>query len=252
MHSKIITLTLVLAVNMIFILPAISFAGNGEIFILKGAKLEKNSNFNKAIAEYRKALDENPNLIEVYKSIGNIYLHRLNNPKKAITIYINGLKYSENDYGLHLGAMSSYFKDGDFDNGIKHYILLANIKDSEQRRYFFPRKVADRIIKDMNDDQVMSFCEKYLAINQTDIILREILAAIYKKNNDYKNIRIQYEIMLNAGYNKGVSYFNLAVCEYNLGDYKKALHYLTAAKKEGEDVPSNYFNMIKSKIEEIR
>lgn len=252
MNSRIITLTLVLACNIIFILASISFAGNGEIFIIKGAKLEKNGNFNKAVVEYRKALGENPDLIEVYKSIGNIFLHRLNNPKEAITIYIEGLKYSKNDYGLHLGAMSSYFKNEDFDNGIKHYILLANIKDSEQRRYFFPRKVVDRIIKDMNDDQVISFCEKYLAINQTDIILREILATIYKKNNDYKNIRIQYEVMLNEGYNKGVSYFNLAVCEYNLGDYEKALNYLIAAKKEGEEIPSNYFNMIKSKIEEVK
>ena len=44
----------------------------------------------------------------------------------------------------------------------------------------------------------------------------------------------------------------MAVCEYNLGDYEKALNYLIAAKKEGEEIPSNYFNMIKSKIEEVK
>jgi tetratricopeptide (TPR) repeat protein len=94
---------------------------NGYIEELKG-------NYLQAISEYEKALEYNPNMAELYISIGNIYNNKLNDEEKARQIYLKGLKAIPSDFALNLNIMHLYFARNDYENGIKHYEILSTIR----------------------------------------------------------------------------------------------------------------------------
>lgn len=223
------------------------YASDLDIYFLKGEIAESKGSYESAVAEYEKILSIDSKSVEAYYRIANIYRTKLKQTTKAIEIYQKGLKYLPNNFRLNRGIMYSYFEHGDLDSGIKYYKLASNLR-GESDRLYFPRESAIKIIKNMNIEEVINFCRDYIKINPSDIILREILSEKYIKKRDYKNAKIEYEAMLKYGYDQGYVYFGLAVCEYYLGGYEKALDYLTKAKNKGEDVPASYFNMVKDKM----
>ena len=237
--------------SIIYLLITASSQADEWEHIAKGSLLLKQGKIQEAISEYEEAINENPHLVDAYGSLGYVYQYKLKDYPKAIKTYLIGLEYAPHDYDLNLNIMYSYFDQGDLNNGIKHYKLLASIR-GEEDRYSFPRETVKRILQAMSEEQVASFCREYLAINPTDIILREILSGIYIKKKDYKNAKIEYEAMLQYGYNKGPVYFGLAVCDYYLERYEKALDYLKKAKQLGEYVPQEYFDMVNQKLKELK
>ena len=82
---------------------------------------------------YKKALGLNPRISELYNKVGYIYQYELNNTINAIEMYLKGLEYEPNDYGLNLNIMYAYFSKEDITNGIKHYKVLSNIRKGKER-----------------------------------------------------------------------------------------------------------------------
>ncbi len=243
---KKVVLALSVIIFILFKIPIYSIADE-YIYIIQGAKAEEKGEFEEAIIAYEKALDQNPERLELYTSIGYIYRRKLKNNSKAIEVYKKGLKYGPRNFGLNRSLMYAYFEKGDLDNGIKQYKLLPDI-GSDKERYSFPRDTVNKIIKDMKSEEIIKFCKEYLEVNPKDLILRDILSDVYIEKRDYKNAKEEYENMLKYGYSKGPALFGLAICDYYLGYYKEALNSLMEANQLGEDVPQEYFNMIKEKM----
>lgn len=217
--------------------------------ITKASSLQKQGKFKEAIREYKKAVERNSDLAYLYDIIGDIYRDNLNDDNKAIENYLIGLKIDPGNYSLNLSIMNIYFEQDNISNGIKYYETLSALK--KEKKYFtFPRHVVNTIFKDMSLKDRIVFCKKYLTMNPTDMILREVLSDIYMKKRDYANAKIEYEAMLQYGDESGQIYFGMGICKYYLGHYKDARNYLLKAKQLGEDVPQEYFDMVNAKIKE--
>ncbi len=238
-----IILTTVIALSFAFT----ALAGNEFDHVAKGAILQNQKKYQEAIEEYEKAIKIAPDFIEAYSSLGYIYQYDLKNLYKAIEIYLKGLKHSPDNYGLNLNLMHAYFELGDLENGVKQYEVLAKIRP-DNKRYYFPRKIIQKIIFNFTEEDKYNFCKRYLALNPTDTILREILIDIYKSRKDYKNAENELQNQLKYDEPSGSVYFDLGTCNYHLGNYENSLKFFKRAEELGVYVPQAFFDKLHLEI----
>lgn len=234
-------------IAMLLILVPLPIYADELTYIKRGTSAEKKGQFKKAIIEYEKALSENPNLTELYVGIGFIYRHKLHDLNKAIETYLRGLEVTPDDFDLNLNVMYSYFEINDLQNGKKYYKLLSK-KKREKRRYSFPRETVNKIFEGKDDNQIIVFCNEYLTINPSDIIIREKLATIHKKQKKYNLAKKEFETLLHYGNTSSMVYFELGICYFHLGEYRGALEYLLKARDLGEYVPEQLLDKIHQEI----
>lgn len=249
MKSNLIRL-IILNIVIIFFATSGLFASEYE-HLAKGDLLRKQGKLQEAIIEYEKEINEYPSSIAGYKSLGYVYQYELKNYDKALAAYLKGLQVDSNDYGLNLNIMHLYFEVEDINKGIHYYELLSSIRPGK-RRYSFQRKTVHKIIKNMTTDEKVDFCTKYLKMNPTDIILRDILVDIYKEQKKWEKAKHELEMMLEYGENSGDVYFNLGTCYYNLDCPEKAMEYFLLAKKSGTYVPEAFLDDLRKEIDEIQ
>ena len=215
--------------------------------MIKGIRAEEKGEYNEAIKNYKKVLSENPNFIDLYSTIGRIYRFKLKDNNKAIRICLKGLEIEPYNFNLNRSLMYIYFSQEKFDDGIKQYLLLSNIR-GEKDQYYFPRDTLKLIFSGKTRDDKFKFCKKYLAINPSDVILKEILAAIYMEKKNYIAAKREYQSMIENKNETGFIYFSIGVCDYYLGLYKDSLRSFSKAKELGSYVPQNYFDLINEKM----
>lgn len=218
-----------------------------EYYIKKAQEAENDHKFEEAVSLYKKAIENNPKILEVYKKVGYIYHYELGEIEKAIEMYLSGLRLEPKEYGLNLSVMHAFFRNSDLEKGINYYKVLSTIRKRGQR-FSFPREIVEVITKEKDQEEVIAFCIKYLKINPTDIVLREKLVDIYMKERKYGLAKKQCEAMLEHGYMDGAVYFRLAVCDYYAENYKESLENFMKAKQLGEDIPDYYIDMVKNKL----
>ena len=234
-----------------FIVEAVEYDHIGRgTFYLKQGKVKK------AIKEFEKEIEENPHLVDAYLTLGNLYQFKLKDNQKAIEVYLKGLKQSPIDYDLNLNIMYVYFDQEEIYDGFKHYVILANVR-SENDSFSFPREILHELLKKKEQREKIDFCNEYLAMNPTDIILRETLADIYKSQKDYKKAESELMTILEQSKNSpdvylAYIYFDLGTCNYNLGYLHKALEYFSRAKELGADVPQEFFSKLHKEIDKQR
>jgi tetratricopeptide (TPR) repeat protein len=219
--------------------------------IAKGDDFLENGEIYKAKRQYEKAIKIKPYSKEAYNQLGHLYRRELNDTQKAIEVYQKGLKYAPNDYGLNLNIMYAYFDNNEIDKGIKHYITLSKIT-TEKHRFSFSIDALEKIFKDMNDEEKIAFCKKYLNINPTDLALHETLASIYKRSLDYENWEKQVKAVLKYHYTEQAKkgyYFDLASIYAHYEQYQKALKYFELSKQAGFPVPQEIFDDLEKKIQ---
>jgi tetratricopeptide (TPR) repeat protein len=229
-------------------MPSFSDSGVGY-YIAMGAKHENRKNFKEAVVFYEKALNIDPILIELYKKIGDIYHYDLKDLKKAIDMYVRGLELRPDDYGMNLNLMHAYFKINDIENGLLQYEALSKVR-KEGQIFSMPVNIVAKLTNNMDENMQIDFCERYLSVNPTDRPLRNRIATIFIDKREYAQAKKHLEVLFNHGYIEGATYFKLAVCDYYIGNYEEALNNFNEADKLGEDVPTEYIEMTKGKIEE--
>lgn len=216
--------------------------------ILSARSFEEQKKFNAAVAEYEKAIIENPTLVFLYKILGDLYKTKLNNYNKAIETYQKGLEIDKKDFSLNLKIMYSYFDQHDILNGINHYKILSKIR-SKKDKFSFSIESVNLITRGMNDDEKIKFCKEYLSLNSKDTILREFLVNLYKKRKEHQKIKNEIETLLEYEVSQGHYYYDLSIANFSLGNFEESFNALVMAQKLGEDIPKEYFEMVENKLE---
>lgn len=174
------TFKISLLISASIFISVFASADDSSIFLklAQGQEYEKLGKYQEALAEYESAMREDPINKHVYMSLGYIYQYELNDKKKAIEFYKKGIDYAPNDYGMSFNLMYAYFDIGDFDSAMRLYERLSSMQ--HKHSHTFPRDTLSKIFLNMNEDEVISFCKKFLAINPSDSILREKLSKLYR------------------------------------------------------------------------
>ncbi|MEJ2629244.1 MAG: tetratricopeptide repeat protein [bacterium] len=220
--------------------------------IAQGDKLRNKGEYQKAKIQYEKAIKINPYSKDAYRHLGTLYQYQLENNKKAIEIFLKGLEYAPDDFGLNLNLMYAYMNQGELDNALYRYKKLAEIR-SENQKYSFPKQALEKLFRDMKESEIINFCHKYLLINPTDLRLHETLASIYKRSLDYENWEKQVKAVLKYHYTEQAKkgyYFDLASIYAHYEQYQKALKYFELSKQAGFPVPQEIFDDLDQKIQE--
>jgi tetratricopeptide (TPR) repeat protein len=223
------------------------YANNEYPYVTKGSILEKQKKYQEAIEAYEKAIKMEPKLLEAYLNIGHIYQYNLKNINKAIEIYKIGLSKSPNNFDLNLNLMNAYFENGQNDDGINQYVILAKIRP-DNMKYYFTRDAIQQILQNYKEEEKYIFCKEYLKLNPTDIILREVLVDIFINRKDYKSAENELNLIIQYGNTSGSIYFDLGTCNYHLGDYDASLGYFQKAKDLGVYVPQPFFDKLKENM----
>lgn len=200
------------------------------------------------IRKIESIIEHNPGFIDAYLALANVYHYELRDDSKAIEIYKRGLQQEPDNYPLNLGMIYASWSAGNTNDTIHYYKRTAAVRP-ENRRFSFLRELVQQKANQMSDDQLLTFCSKYLEINPTDVILMERRSKILIQRKQYADAVKDLQTMLEYDPENASAHSGMATCMYNLGEYEKALLHFTLAKDSGAYIPEQFFDTIRSKLE---
>lgn len=219
------------------------------VYIKKGDLAEKEGNFSYALEQYNKALEIDPEKEWIYLRVGKIYRENIGDPEAAIESYKVGLKYLSQNFEINRALMYTYFEAGLIRQGMEAYEKLSEI-NIDNKKFSFTREAVDKLKKKMDEPDLFELSKKYISLNPRDIILREFMADYLYGEKRYPEAMEHYRLLLNYTSSKGPVYFALAMCQYNLQKFDKALISFKKADEYGEDVPRQYYDILKDRLDQ--
>ncbi len=201
-----------------------------------------------AVRKIESIIEHNPKFIDAYVTLANIYHYELRDDSKAIEAYKRGFQQEPDNYSLNLGMIYASWSAGNTNDTIHYYKRTAAVRP-ENRRFSFPRELVQQKANQMSDDQLLTFCSKFLEINPTDAILMERRSKILIQRKQYADAVKDLQTLLEYHPENALAHSNMATCMYNMGEYEKALMHFTMAKDAGVHIPEQFFDTIRRKME---
>jgi tetratricopeptide (TPR) repeat protein len=227
--------------------PSISCCQNIYVFLGNAEKYIADGKMDAAIDEYNKAIKTDPEFIDTYILLGDLYRNQLKNYEKAMGVYENGQKHNSDNGILLSRIMYLSFQVGDVDKGLLLYEKLSGLNGGVN--YSFPVNSLDKIINSLSIDDQKAYIENLLSKNRTDVILIEKLSDLYIRSKEYsKALPLLESVVDNEKTVQSTVLYNLGTCYYNLGDFKKSLLFFEKAKKAGAHVPNEVLQIVQQKI----
>lgn len=218
-------------------------------YTAKGEMEEKNGNYGNAIKYYKRALSKQPKNIQLYYKIGKLYDQKLLDDKEALKIYLEGVEQFPNDFDLNVYTMQIYFELDEEESGLRFYDKIAKLRGPSDS-YYLPRKIIERYKQKLGKEELEIFCKNLITKNPSDIIVRDALAKLYMNEGKALEARTELEAIVSYNGGDGYVYFDLALCNFNLGEYKKALSQFEKAEDLGVKVPPKYIEAVKKKTQQ--
>jgi len=131
-------------------------------YVNRGLAYLNIGNFEKAISDYKKALEIEPTHADAYWGLGNIYYLK-GEYKKSISEYSTALKFKPDEPGIYYNRGLAYLKIGEIDKAISDWnsVLELNPFDIESYRNrayaFFIKKDYKKALQDIKKIQRLGF-----------------------------------------------------------------------------------------------
>ncbi len=199
---------------------------DAEAYYQLGKVFEQKKNYRKAYANYLKADELNPELLQNQARLGRFYLVLMNDVGKAqekIDLILS--KDPQNSDGLLLKAVS-LLRKGNADEGMKIIkdITIRDIGHTESVLI-----LASLYIKDNKASDAISLLDSALKNNKNNEQLNKLLASALVANKDYNRAEIIYKDFLERNSESSASYNNLAAFYNQTGNKVKAENILRAS-----------------------
>lgn len=222
---------------------------NPQYLYIRGNAYYELKDYEKAYSYFKKVHKiDSSNLI--YNRDLAVCLAKLGELEQAQNIIDNVFESSKSDDVLNYINGEIYLKQGNieaaigsFNNTIsetkdellkkKSYISISDIYKSNRNTIdnsiVKQIEILNKAINDLN--------------NKEDIAIIESLAEAYFENNDYENSAVNFEKLIEIGYDRAYIYSNLAIIYQHTGDYHKAEEILYKMKEKYKEDYTCYLRL---------
>lgn len=227
---------------------------DSEAIYFLGKVYEKQQDYRKAFAHFKKAEELNPDLLENKAKLGRMYLIFTTDTEKVQQRidYILA-KDPENASGLLLKA-AMLLKSKKTAEALQ---IAEKINAKDPGHVDTVSFLATLYVNEKRMDDSVAVLEKSLTINPENEELNKLMALIYVKNKNYDKAEVLYVKFLERNPDNPASYNNLAAFYNQSGDKVKAVKTLRASvENDSSDVERQltvvkYIKTIKSTDEAI-
>jgi tetratricopeptide (TPR) repeat protein len=187
-------------------------------------ELSNRGDINKAMNEYRKALEIFPTFVEAYNNMGELY-SRMGNKNEAISSYMEALKI-DRSYRVLLNLGVEHYNNRNYESALTFFIESLSLNPDFLEGNFYTGMVYYNFKNYLEAEKyfraVVKSDKKHLKANY-------LLAYIYYEFKDYKNTLKCLDNIKNIADDKLFLNRYYGFCYYHLKMYDKAVQFLTTA-----------------------
>ncbi len=197
--------------------------GSVELRFRLAKTLEKLDRKEEAIKQYEAALvNAKPaDKLTIYKILGYLY-SKIEPRDKAIAAYLKAAELDKGDANLYYNLADLYEKAGDREKAIHYLGEALKLKPEDVESRF---TLAEEFMKQGNLEEAENHL-RFVLKNKPDSVRALVLTGnLLEKRGDKKGLREIYEKLLSLDPKNETLIYNLAVLEYESGNFSKSLPY---------------------------
>jgi tetratricopeptide (TPR) repeat protein len=211
-----------------------------ELRLRLARTLEKAKRLPDAIREYEAALSrlDPKEKLAVYKTLGFLYTETADQDK-AIASYLKAAELDKKDVNLYYNLATLYEKAGDKEkaNQFLAQAVALQPEDMESRL-----NLAESLFNKGNLDEAQAYLDEVVRRKPDSLRALLLLVQIADKKGDKKRLKDLYEKVYALAPDNEIVLYNLAVLEYEAGNWGKSLSYFeTYMKNHPKDVETLRF-----------
>ncbi len=213
---------------------------DAELRLRLARALEKAKKVPDAIREYEAVLSrlDPKEKVAVYKTLGFLYTETADRDK-AIASYLKAAELDKKDVNLYYNLATLYEKAGDKEKATQFLAQAVALQpeDTESRL-----NLAERLLNKGSVDEAQTYLDEVLRRKPDSLRALLLLVQIADKKGDKKRLRDLYEKVHALAPDNEIVLYNLAVLEYEAGNWGKSLsHFETYVKNHPKDVETLRF-----------
>ena len=192
-----------------------------------------------AIDEYRKAIKIHPDFVEAYNNIGEIY-SRMGDHKQAISSYREALNI-EKHYRVLLNIGVEYYNNRDLASALKFFNESLSLRPDFLEGNYYTGLI---YYEQENYENAADYLSVVIRQDRKHLKANYLLSHIYYQWKDYHRTLQHLDNIKDIAEDKTFINRYYGFCYYYLGDYKKAVTFLTGAL-ESHPVYSKFAQYLK-------
>ncbi|MBN1831451.1 MAG: tetratricopeptide repeat protein [Deltaproteobacteria bacterium] len=191
--------------------------------------LEKGGSLKSAIKEYEKYVERigTRERLPVYKTLGYLYT-KTNQTKEAISSYLKAAELDNKDVNLFYNLSDLYEKTDQIDKSDEYLGKAVALKSGDTEGHL---ELAERLIKRGKYGDAEEHISAVLKKNPKSMEALLLRINIQEKKGDKKGQKETYDQILSFDKANQTVIYNLAVLEYETGNYSKSLSQFKAYLK---------------------
>ncbi len=203
---------------------------DGELRLRLARTLEKAKKLTEAIREYETALGrlDPKDKLAVYKTLGFLYTDA-GALDKAVASYLKAVELDKKDVNLYYNLATLYEKTGDKEkaNRFLAQAVALQPEDIESRL-----SLAERLFSKGNLEESQTYLDEVLRQKPDSLRALLLLVQIADKKGDKKRLKELYEKVYALTPGNEIVLYNLAVLEYETGNWARSLSYFEIYVKQ--------------------
>ena len=211
-----------------------------ELRLRLARTLEKAKKLPEAIREYEAALSrlDPKEKLAVYKTLGFLYTETAQQDK-AIASYLKAAELDKKDVNLYYNLATLYEKAGDKEKANQFLAQAVTLQPEDVEGRL---SLAEDLVNKGNLDQAQAYLDEVVRRKPESLRALLLLVQIADKKGDKKRLKDLYEKVHALAPDNEVVLYNLAVLEYEAGNWGKSLSYFEAyLKNHPKDVETLRF-----------
>jgi tetratricopeptide (TPR) repeat protein len=213
---------------------------DAELRLRLARTLEKAQKLPDAIREYEAALSrlDPKEKLAVYKTLGFLYTET-GAQDKAIASYLKAAELDKKDVNLYYNLATLYEKEGDKEkaNQFLAQAVALQPEDVESRL-----NLAESLFNKGSLDEAQSYLDEVVRRKPESLRALLLLVQIAEKKGDKERLKDLYEKVYALAPDNEIVLYNLAVIEYEAGDWGKSLfHFEIYVKNHPKDAETIRF-----------